>query len=85
MLTRHNRPAGDLTNDEYMLGLIETRFGHPTEQELKDLIYFGPKDVDPKNEITMVSSHIYVVVHHMSDFKNFWGFLDFLDYFLIFW
>lgn len=53
MLTRHNRPAGDLTNDEYMLGLIETRFGHPTEQELKDLIYFGPKDVDPKNEITM--------------------------------
>ena len=52
MLTRHNRPAGDLTNDEYMLGLIETRFGHPTEQELKDLIYFGPKDVDPNNEIT---------------------------------
>ena len=35
-----------------MLGLIEKRFGHPKEAELKDLIFFGPKDVDHSSEIT---------------------------------
>merc|ERR1711881_355215 len=29
-----------------MLGLIEQRFGYPTEQELQDLVFFYPKEID---------------------------------------
>lgn len=50
MLTRHFDNVCGLTNDAYMVNLIEQRFGYPTQQELHDLLLFHPLDDDDPSE-----------------------------------
>jgi len=60
----HQTGANGITNDTYMLGLIEKHIGYPSEKEMRDLVFFYPKEDNHSTRISRQEISRIQLEHH---------------------